>query len=149
MALKYRLIQKRNLGEDQESVPQKTYAQMVCGDYVPFEELVEENTKLWSERFDSLADASTARYNELKYYWEVKYDSGGRKQEEIYFGVDGRVKKNRNGVARIRFFRNGEGRVAKRLFLNEAGRPARNLEGIAACTKISPACFQGDGRLNS
>ena len=42
MALKYRLIQKRNLGEDQESVPQKTYAQMVCGDYVPFEELVEE-----------------------------------------------------------------------------------------------------------
>ena len=42
MALKYRLIQKRNLGEDQASVPQKTYAQMVCGDYVPFEELVEE-----------------------------------------------------------------------------------------------------------
>ena len=40
-----------------------------------FEELVKENTKLWSERFDSLADASTARYNELKYYWEVKYDS--------------------------------------------------------------------------
>ena len=29
--------------------------------------------------------------------WELKYDAGGKKQEEIYFGIDGRVKKNGNG----------------------------------------------------
>lgn len=42
MALKYKLVQKRNLGKDQEENPEKVYAQMVSGDLVTFEELIEE-----------------------------------------------------------------------------------------------------------
>ena len=42
MSLKYKLVQRRNLGKDQEATPEKTYAQMVSGDLVTFEELIEE-----------------------------------------------------------------------------------------------------------
>ena len=42
MALKYKLVQRRNLGSDQEENPEKLYAQMVSGDLVTFEELTEE-----------------------------------------------------------------------------------------------------------
>ena len=42
MAMKFKLVTKKNMGPDQESIPEKVYAQMVCGDYVPFEEFVEE-----------------------------------------------------------------------------------------------------------
>lgn len=42
MAMKFKLITRKNLGTDKESVPEKVYAQMVCGDYVPFDEFVEE-----------------------------------------------------------------------------------------------------------
>ena len=42
MALKYKLVQKRNLGKDQDENPEKVYAQMVSGDLVTFEELIEE-----------------------------------------------------------------------------------------------------------
>ncbi|MDO4755399.1 MAG: DNA-binding protein [Parabacteroides sp.] len=42
MAIKYKLVQRRNLGSDQEANPKKVYAQMVCGDLVTFEEFVEE-----------------------------------------------------------------------------------------------------------
>lgn len=42
MALKFKLVSKANLGSDSGSVPKKVYAQIVCGDLVPFEELVEE-----------------------------------------------------------------------------------------------------------
>ena len=42
MALKYKLIQRRNLGKDQAEIPEKVYAQMVSGDLVTFEELIEE-----------------------------------------------------------------------------------------------------------
>ena len=42
MALKYKLVQKRNLGKDQDENPEKVYAQMVSSDLVTFEELIEE-----------------------------------------------------------------------------------------------------------
>lgn len=42
MAMKFKLVSRKNLGEDQEEIPQKKYAQMVCGDYVSFDEFVEE-----------------------------------------------------------------------------------------------------------
>lgn len=42
MALKFKIVLRKNLGPDKESVPVKAYAQMVCGDYVPFDEFVEE-----------------------------------------------------------------------------------------------------------
>lgn len=42
MAMKFKLVTRKNMGPDQEEVPEKIYAQMVCGDYVPFDEFVEE-----------------------------------------------------------------------------------------------------------
>ena len=42
MAMKFKLVTRKNMGPDQESVPEKIYAQMVCGDLVPFDEFVEE-----------------------------------------------------------------------------------------------------------
>ncbi len=42
MAVKYKLVTRKNLGADRESVPTKVYASMVSGDYVPFAEFVEE-----------------------------------------------------------------------------------------------------------
>ena len=38
--MKFKLVTRKNMGPDQEEVPEKIYAQMVCGDYVPFDELV-------------------------------------------------------------------------------------------------------------
>ena len=32
MALKFKLVMRKNLGEDHESIPEKVYAQMVYGD---------------------------------------------------------------------------------------------------------------------
>lgn len=42
MAMKFKLVSRKNLGADQKDVPQKLHAQMVCGDYVSFDEFVEE-----------------------------------------------------------------------------------------------------------
>lgn len=42
MGVKFKLVSKRNLGNDKEETPEKIYAQIVSGDYVPFEEFVEE-----------------------------------------------------------------------------------------------------------
>ncbi|MBP3517701.1 MAG: DNA-binding protein [Parabacteroides sp.] len=42
MALKYKLVQRKNLGKDQVENPEKVYVQMISGDYVTFEELMEE-----------------------------------------------------------------------------------------------------------
>lgn len=42
MAVKYRLVEKKNLGKDQEDVPRKMYAQMVSGDLVDFDGFIEE-----------------------------------------------------------------------------------------------------------
>ncbi|KKB52010.1 MULTISPECIES: HU family DNA-binding protein [Parabacteroides] len=42
MAMKFKLVTRKNMGPDQKEVPEKIYAQMVCGDYVPFDEFVEE-----------------------------------------------------------------------------------------------------------
>ena len=42
MAVKYKLVTKKNLGEDQKEVPQKVYAQMVCGDKVAFAQFIDE-----------------------------------------------------------------------------------------------------------
>lgn len=36
MALKFKLVMRKNLGEDHESIPEKVYAQMVYGDLVNF-----------------------------------------------------------------------------------------------------------------
>ena len=42
MALKYKLVQRRNLGVDQEDIPEKLYAQMISGDLVTFEDFIDE-----------------------------------------------------------------------------------------------------------
>lgn len=42
MSVKYKLVVKKNLGNDKGDVPEKMYAQIVSGDYVSFEEFVEE-----------------------------------------------------------------------------------------------------------
>ena len=42
MALKYKLVPRKNLGKDQEENPEKLYAQMISGDLVTFEEFTEE-----------------------------------------------------------------------------------------------------------
>ena len=42
MALKFKLVMRKNLGEDHESIPEKVYAQMVYGDLVTFDEFAEE-----------------------------------------------------------------------------------------------------------
>ena len=36
MALKFKLVMRKNLGEDHESIPEKVYAQMVYGDLVTY-----------------------------------------------------------------------------------------------------------------
>lgn len=45
MGVKFRLVSKRNLGDDKEEIPEKIYPQIVAGDYVPFEEFIEEVDK--------------------------------------------------------------------------------------------------------
>lgn len=42
MAVKYKLVKKRNLGKDQATTPEKMYAQVVSGDLIAFDEFVEE-----------------------------------------------------------------------------------------------------------
>ena len=42
MAMKFKLVTRKNMGPDQKDIPEKKYAQMVCGDYVPFEDFLEE-----------------------------------------------------------------------------------------------------------
>lgn len=42
MSVKYKLVSKKNLGKDQKEIPEKMYAQMICGDLVAFDEFVEE-----------------------------------------------------------------------------------------------------------
>ena len=42
MALKFKLVMRKNLGEDHESIPEKVYAQRVYGDLVTFDEFAEE-----------------------------------------------------------------------------------------------------------
>ena len=42
MALKFKLVMRKNLGEDHESIPEKVYAQMVYGELVTFDEFAEE-----------------------------------------------------------------------------------------------------------
>lgn len=44
MAIKFKMVPRKNLGGDQAEHPVKQYAQMVCGDLVTFEELIEEVT---------------------------------------------------------------------------------------------------------
>nr|WP_129733208.1 HU family DNA-binding protein [Parabacteroides goldsteinii] len=44
MAIKFKMVPRKNLGDDQKEHPEKQYAQMVCGDLVTFEELIEEVT---------------------------------------------------------------------------------------------------------
>ena len=36
MALKFKLVMRKNLGEDHESIPEKVYAQMVSWDFSAF-----------------------------------------------------------------------------------------------------------------
>ena len=42
MSVKYRLVKKKNLGKDQEAVPEKVYAQPVYMELVSFESLLDE-----------------------------------------------------------------------------------------------------------
>lgn len=42
MSMKYKLVSMRNLGEDKAENPTKIYAQTVAGDYITFEQFVEE-----------------------------------------------------------------------------------------------------------
>ena len=34
MSVKFKLVSKRNLGDDQKETPEKIYAQIVSGDYI-------------------------------------------------------------------------------------------------------------------
>ena len=45
MAVKYRLIERKNLGNDKTETPKKQYAQVVYGDLVEFETFLEEVLK--------------------------------------------------------------------------------------------------------
>lgn len=42
MSMKYKLVSLRNLGEDKDENPEKIYALGVSGDYITFEQFVEE-----------------------------------------------------------------------------------------------------------
>ena len=42
MALKFKLVMRKNLGEDHESIPEKVYAQMVYRDLVTIDEFAED-----------------------------------------------------------------------------------------------------------
>lgn len=42
MGVKFKLVSKRNLGDDKEETPEKIYAQIVSGDYISNEEFLEE-----------------------------------------------------------------------------------------------------------
>lgn len=42
MAVKFKLVSKRNLGDDKEETPEKIHAQIVSGDYISNEEFLEE-----------------------------------------------------------------------------------------------------------
>lgn len=42
MSVKYRLVKKKNMGKDQEEVPEKMYAQPVYMELVSFESLLDE-----------------------------------------------------------------------------------------------------------
>ena len=42
MAVKYRLIERKNLGNDKTETPKKQYAQVIYGDLVEFETFLEE-----------------------------------------------------------------------------------------------------------
>ena len=42
MSVKYRLIKRKNLGKDNEQIPEKMYAQPVYSDLVKFEEILQE-----------------------------------------------------------------------------------------------------------
>ena len=42
MSVKYKLVVKKNLGNDKKDIPEKKYAQIVSGDFVGFDEFVEE-----------------------------------------------------------------------------------------------------------
>ena len=50
MALKFKLVMRKNLGEDHESIPEKVYAQMVYGDLVTFDEFAEAPSVSWTVR---------------------------------------------------------------------------------------------------
>lgn len=42
MSVKFKLVSKRNLGNDKEETPEKIYAQIVAGDYISYDEFIEE-----------------------------------------------------------------------------------------------------------
>lgn len=42
MGVKFKLVSKRNLGDDKDETPEKIYAQIVSGDYISNEEFLEE-----------------------------------------------------------------------------------------------------------
>lgn len=42
MSVKFRLIRKKNLGKDRDTIPEKTYAQPVYSDLVSFEEILQD-----------------------------------------------------------------------------------------------------------
>ena len=51
MSVKYRLVERNNMGKDKEETPKKLYAQPVYSDLVGFEELLGEITKRRSTPF--------------------------------------------------------------------------------------------------
>ena len=43
MAVKYRLIERKNLGNDKTETPKKQYAQVIYGDLVEFETFLDQS----------------------------------------------------------------------------------------------------------
>lgn len=42
MSVKFRVVEKKNLGKDQEQNPTKMYAQVIYGDLIPYDSFLEE-----------------------------------------------------------------------------------------------------------
>ena len=113
MAMKFKLVTRKNMGPDKEEVPEKIYAQMVCGDYVPFEEFIEEiadSSGVGSAGVKAVIDRSVVIL--------VRHLQHGRR---VHFGDLGHFRYNfgSEGVTsmirepKVRFFPGKELRVAK------------------------------------
>ena len=62
MALKFKLVMRKNLGEDHESIPEKVYAQMVYGDLVTFDEFTPPSYEEWKQEVVTALKGGSGSY---------------------------------------------------------------------------------------
>ena len=75
MAVKYRLIERKNLGNDKTETPKKQYAQVIYGDLVEFETFLEEVA-------DGSGVGSASQGGTRPYQYRVETKSRARAQGE-------------------------------------------------------------------